>query len=218
MNNVVLLSLQNLAGSPGPALQFIGNGSENTALYQNVNLFPSTSYGISFWMATFGTVTTGVMEFSIVSNNNVVTLNNAGNNNLFTISHSALSSTYAPFFGFFQTPKLLPASTRLRIRASTAINSGGRILIQTLALIPSTLLYNGGPYVALFSGLKELIKGDNFTININNSYNGLLQSFCNRVFAMGGLNLTIPSTSGSPTIPDSLVPTPPPSPTPPPPP
>lgn len=219
MHPLAIYALNNLPGPVPASLQFIGNGSEQTSIYQNINASPNTHYSVSLWAATYGTVSAGVMEFSLVDNFNNVIANNAGNNNLFTVSHTALSAVpaFLPFGGAFQTPNLLPAQVRFRIRASTAITNAGRILIQTLALTPSRQAYNGGPYVILFSGLKKLVAGDSFTVVISNNYGGLIQSAFNRIFNMGSMNLVLPSTSGSPTIPDSLIPTaPPPSPEPPP--
>ena len=82
--------------------------------------------------------------------------------------------------------------------------------IDRLALAAATLAYNGGPYLAVFSGSTPFQKADSWTVNTTNSrggasYNGTFQTAFDRLFNMRSLGLLLPSAA-SPTISDGLIP------------
>lgn len=210
MFNPLFYSLNNLPGSIGPCLRFVGNGTENTCITQefslqnNSKIYPYTQYAVSLWVAQSGKPAAGALQVAFTDGNNNVLNDAVGNANSFTIPVASLSGAVAPFGGIFRTGRIPPSVVRLRLLISTPISSGGSILVQRLACAVPTQLYAGGPFVAVFSGLSPLAKGDSFELTISNAYNGKMQGLFARMFPMRAYGLVLPS-SASATIPDSLI-------------
>jgi len=198
------------AGSNG--LKYTGNGSTNPSIAQTFNLsgtgtagrlLPNTVYAFNCWLKKSATAT-GILAIELVDGSNAIIADDATTNNALTKDISTLTTSFAAFNGFFRTPRNLPSTVKLRIRTSTAINSGQSVFLDHAAMCAANEAYTGGPYVAVFSGSSRFVKGDTFVIPINNNYGSGWQRLAERFFGMRTLGLQLPS-SASPTISDSLI-------------
>jgi hypothetical protein len=191
------------------SLGIVGDGSTLTALEQefgtdNVGVInPLTQYCVNFWAKVNSTGGSGVLEVALVDGTGNVIDDSQGNANSFTVDVSALTTSFVAFGGSFRTPRLLPSAVYLRVRLSTALSTGHTVYIDRMAFTQMTQFYTGGPYLVGFSGNTDLIRGDSFTITTTNTV-GKFQQLFDRYFNMKGLGLLLPSTTGTPTLPDSL--------------
>lgn len=197
------------------SLQFTGNSTENTAIYQAFSLSGVTGdtsaimlandqVAINAWVKLDVSPAAGVLRFSLVDSANSIINGPTGIPNLFTVNLSSIGTSWTAVSGWFYTPRVLPSAVRLRIDLSTALSTGSNVFIDRVALAEPYYFYQGGPAIAAFSGNIPLINGDTFTIQVFNNYAGQFQRFFDRVFNMKSLNLLLPS-SGTPSIPDSLI-------------
>lgn len=193
------------------ALEFLSNGSEETALYQQFStpaatfdtrtqIFPNQLFAVNMWVQVSGTPSTGTVRIALSDGTNPIN-DNSGNLNSFNIDLTALTNTWIPFSGTFRTPNLMPATVWLEIKMTTPINSAFKVYFDRVAFCQMTQFYRGGPFISIFSGNTNLIKGDSFITTINNNYGGLYQQWFQKVFNMTSLGLILPS-SVSPTIAD----------------
>jgi hypothetical protein len=172
-------------------------------------LAPDTVYHLNCWVKCSATPATGVLEFSLVDNTGATMNDDQAVANLFTKSLTAVSTSYVNVNGVFRTPAVLPngnVGLKLKVRLSTAIDSGKSVYISRLALSPAVQLYAGGPFSAVFSGNSPLQGGNNpdtWTVAITNAY-GAFQKLFERLFSMRQNRLQLPS-SGAPTIIDGLI-------------
>lgn len=210
-------------GGAGGSLQFTGTGA---ALLVSVaqpfaatpgtgagtggtsaTLLPDTVYHLNGWLKCSATPTAGVAEFALVDGSNAVINDDQAVANSFTKSLTAVSTTYVNFNGAFRTPAVLPSTVKLRVRLSTAIDSGKSCYFARLALTQATQLYAPqGPFVAGFSGANKTYLNDTWTAAVTNTF-GIMQREFLRNFKMPSIvagGLILPS-SGSPTILDSYV-------------
>ena len=114
-----------------------------------------------------------------------------------------MSTSYVTFSGTFRTPAVLPATYKLQIDLSTAIDNGKSVYIDDLALAEMTPLYSGGPAIAAFAASTNPAAGDAWTIALTNTM-GVMAAWMERVFSLRDKGLQLPY-SGSPTVADSLV-------------
>lgn len=204
------------AGSYG--LEIVGNGSELTSLTQSFNqssgsgstyaLKPSTVYAVNCWIKVSSVPAAGVLAIDLIDGDSAVTTDDEGTSNAISQSLTAVLPTWQPLNGFFRTPAVLPSSTpyKLRVRLSTALTSGVSVFIDHLSFALATQVYAGGPYVAIFSGATNSVKGDLFTVTVANDWGGKFQKAFERFFGMRALGLQLPSDAASAeTILDSLV-------------
>jgi hypothetical protein len=217
----------------GGALQFTGTGSALLdAVTQSfgttpvatvggggtiTTLKPDVVYHVNLWLKCSATPSAGVVELALTDGSaypGVVLLDDQGNSNLFTKSLTAVSTSYVNVQGSFRTPAVLPTTTpvaKLRVRLSTAIDSGKSVYIGRLSLTPAAQLYPGGPFCSIHSGSTRVINGlapDTWTIAITNTYStsgsGLLQQCFERFFSMRSLGVQLPYAN-SPTQLDTLI-------------
>lgn len=218
----------------GGALQFTGTGSALLdAVTQSFNttptttvgaggtsykLLPSTVYTVNGWVKCSATPVAGVLELALIDGSaypGTVIQNDQGANNLFTKSLTAVSTSYVNFNGVFVTPAKMPTTTpyRLRLRLSTAIDSGKSCYVGRLSMAPAKQLYKGGPWLSIHSGNTNVVDGptpDAWTMAVSNTP-GLFAIWLERLLGLrslgagvGGDALIIPY-SGAPTIADSLI-------------
>lgn len=195
----------------GAAWQFASNGTELTTLQQQVQLQPSTAYGISLWACADSAPAAGVLAIDLVDGVGGTVLADAqGVNNSLIIAATGLTTGWKHLRDLqasecvFRTPAVLPTVVYLRIRISTAITSGRKVFVDSVALAPAVELYTGGPLVAAFAGSTPFAAGDTWSIATTNDRAGLVREWCERNFGLATLGLALP-TSASPTIPDSVV-------------
>jgi len=185
-------------------LQITGNGSENTSLTQTLtNIQPLTQYGVNLFIKMSGVPIAGILTIDLIDGSNAVINDAQGAPNSFQKVLTGATTGYLPLNGTFRLPSVMPATVKIRIRLSTALENTRSLFIDHLALNPMSLLYAGGPMVSIFSGNVKLILGDAWTIAMTNVYGGWQKAF-EQIFGMRQLGLQLPS-SGSPTISDSLI-------------
>jgi hypothetical protein len=224
---------ESLVGTPGTTilqgstpytgtynLQFVGNGSELTSITQTFGLDTAatlaygTSYAVNCWVKVSATPAAGVLELSLIDENNNVINNQQGVPNTITKNLTGVSTTYLPVNGIFQLPQIVPTTVKLRISLSTALSAAHTVDVDRIALGPVTTLYAGGPSFAIFSGSIDFYAGENnstpgdyFTLAVvnarptnNNTFFWLLD----RLYSLKQNNLVFP-TSASPTQADTLI-------------
>lgn len=204
----------------GGSLQYTGTGSAlldsvvqvfNTASSTNVGsggtpakLTPLTVYHMNGWLKVSATPAAGVVEVALVDGTNTIINDGAGNAASFTQSLTASTSTYAAFNGALRTPASLPATIKLRVRLSTAIDSAKSVYFGRLSLTKANQAYApGGPFYSIHSGSTNLLLADQWNSVVTTTW-GTFQREFQRFFNMIGLNLAFPG-SGSPTVADSLI-------------
>ena len=201
-------------GGSSAALAITSDGSTLTSLTQQLNLAPPsgsisalaprTKYAFEVQVqCSAAAPAAGVLTFSLVDGSGTVLNSVAGVPNTITISHAALTTSYQTVSGFFETPAVMPATYYLRIKETTALTNTDVYYIDHMALAAAQQLYTGGPFLAVFTGSTNVVKGDNWTLTVANTYGGFQQLF-DKFFGTRQLGLLIPS-SGSPSISDSLI-------------
>lgn len=169
-------------------------------------LEPETPYALTAWYKVSATPAAGVIEFSLVDGSGTTIADSAGTNNLTTQSLTSTSTTYLKFSTTFRLPAVLPSTVKLKVRLSTAIDSGKSVFIDRVALTPMTQLYAGGPYVAVASGATDMVLNDAWTIAVTVSSTGAIQKAFDRMFNMRSLGLQLPSATGAAeTLDDAMV-------------
>lgn len=195
------------AWSGSNALKYTGTGGAPlTGIYQAVTLRPNTVYAVACAMKRSASLAAGVLSIDL-HNGSAIINDDAAVANALTQTLSALTTSYVWKTAFFRTPRVMPTTVRLRVKATTALTSGESVFVDRLALAPATELYSGGPYVALFSGPTKFVVNDSFAIAVANNYatNAKWQFLADRFFGLRSLGLQIPSTTGAATILDSLI-------------
>jgi len=188
------------------ALRILGNASELTSLRQQLTgLKPATIYCFNLFQRVSAVPAAGVLSIDLYDGSSIIN-DDAGTANQTTKALTASTTSYAALNGFFRTPSVLPANIYLRVRLTTALDSGKSVYIDELCLTTPVQTYAGGPYVAIFAGSTSSVKNDSFTVTVSNDWGGKLQTAAEAFFGMRNLGLQLPSNgSGSETIPDSLV-------------
>jgi hypothetical protein len=92
----------------------------------------------------------------------------------------------------------------LRIRITDPIPPGDSVYIDEVAVVAGTELYDGGPYIAVFSGATPAVVEDDWVLTATNDRGGEWQTMYNRAFDMAGKGFLLP-TSGTTLLPDSLI-------------
>ncbi len=169
----------------------------------SAKLTPLTEYAVNFWIRCSATPAAGVLEVSLVDGSGTTIQDANSVNNLFTKSLTAVSTSYINVNDTFRTPALMPSTVKFKIRLSTAIDNGKWVEVGRLGFAQMRQIYQGGPYVSVFSGNTKLLLNDAWTVAMTNTF-GAFQKLFQRFFAMTGLGLILPS-SGSPTINDNLI-------------
>jgi len=188
------------------AVEFDGNGSELTAIQQRVALTPRTQYAFAMFLKLDVVPAAGVITVDLVDGiGGTVIADDEATNNTFTIDCTAASGSLEIYSGVFRTPTELPAVVYLRIRLTTAITAGSSAFIDEAQLKQMDEAYDGGPYIAVFSGLTAWGQGDRATVATTNDRAGSLHEWMDRAYDLKGKGLLLPSTGGAPTIADSVI-------------
>lgn len=175
-------------------------------------LLPDVPYAVNFWVKCSATPSAGVVEVSLVDGSNAIIADDQSVNNSFTKSLTAVSTSWVNVNCVFRLPKALPTTIKLRVRLSTAIDSGKSVFIDGVAMGGSsnasgmTPLYSGiaGPSVSIFAGSTKVLVNDFWTIALTNTW-GKFQQYVKRAFAIDSFNLQLPSVASSPSVSESLV-------------
>jgi hypothetical protein len=196
------------------ALSFVGDGSQLTGVYQSVSLTRQTVYAACVWVRKSGTVSAGVLRMALTDGSGTVVNDDAGNAISVSVPYTDLTTSYAPVTLFIRVPFVPPSTMRLSLSLTTAVTAAGVVLMDRACVVAATRLYNGGPYLALFSGGQKAVVGDNWTVAVANNHT--VTNFTralDRVFGLRGLvPLGVPAGVGfkfpqaaSGTISDDLI-------------
>lgn len=192
------------------SLEFVGNSSESTSVYQELGVdtspraAPLDQLACCVWVKTSNTPAAGVLTVELVDGSGTGIVDAQGTDSAFTVDLTTVGTTFAAQTGFLRTPRVLPASVRLRLRLSTALSTGTDVFMDRISLARPAQLYAGGPFIAGFSGATNVIAGDAWKLAISNNRAGLLQTYSERFFNLRTLGLIFPSSTTA-TIPDSLI-------------
>lgn len=201
------------------ALKITGTGAELTSLTQDLTTAlaskPNGVYAINAWLKVSAVPSAGVVEIALVDGSGTIITDDASTDNKLRIDLTALTTSYKATGAmttellsstkpFFRLPKVLPSTIKLRVRLSTALDNAKSVFIDRLAMAAATQCYDGGPYIAAFSGATKWVINDFFSHAVSNNYGGLLLRAFERLFQMRQKGIAFPS-SGSPTISDSLI-------------
>jgi hypothetical protein len=188
------------------AAQITSDGSSKTQLGQDITLSINTAYAVTVQAKVSGADGSGVFRMALTDDNGTVLQDDAGNNLSYTRNLSAqVTTSYQCFTAFFSTPRQLPTTMQVAYGFSTAPANGISLFLDLAAVVAGTQLYNGGPFVAGFSGADRTALDDYYDLAVANSLgsNSFARGF-DRLYDMRGLGVYFPS-SNSPTIPDALV-------------
>lgn len=170
-----------------------------------IDLDAHTVYALGFWYRKVGTVSAGTLDISLYDGSANIN-DEAGTANAVQIGFGSLTTSWQLGTAYFRLPDPLPSTIKLRIRTGTAFSGGGTVYLDHLILAEAQQLYDGGPYMAVFSGNAPFELDDKITLTLTNDYRGEFQTKFQRNFDMIGLGLYLPSATGAAeTIADSLV-------------
>ena len=199
----------------GKALEFDSDGAQLTAINCPVSLQPLTQYAVNVWMMADVVPAAGVVTIDLVDGIGGSVINDQqGAANSFTVTCSALTTSFVAKNGVFRTPKALPAVVYLRIRISTAVSAGSSIFFDQAAMAKMDALYDGGPEAKIFSGKTSFRKGsasgqilpDYFILTVTNDRAGEFQEWFDRNLLMREKGLLLPSNAaGAETQADTLI-------------
>lgn len=187
-------------------LEIVGNGSQLTELtfdLSTAGLESLTPYSLNFFCKNSSNPSTGQLTVSLYDGSGTIT-NEAGTNNSFVIDLTTLGTSYVSKGGFFQLPEPLPATIKLRVMVTTAIENAKSLYIDHMAMVEATELYTGGPWLGMFSGSTAWSLLDTWKLVVTNDRTGNWQELWNRLFDMRIKGLLLP-TSGSNAINDNLI-------------
>lgn len=189
----------------GRSLKLVGNGTEQSLLYQSIDLAPARPYFLFARMRKSSSAT-GEIRFELRRSVNESALSDsAGTVNRISVNLTSVSSSsHTGVSGVFRLPVDYSGPVTFVIQASTAINDGEAVGIDELVLVEGTRLYNGGPWLAAASGRKPFFN-DRWTVAISNNLAGVWETMLARFLRWPELVDRPLPTSGSTLIPDSLL-------------
>lgn len=172
-------------------------------------LEPQSQYSYCLFLRRDGTIpAAGTIQIDLVDENGVVINDDAGAANSLTVDATLLSTVYTAYTAVFRTPAIMPDTVLIRYRSNNLTNTRN-VYLDRGGLGDMTLLYTGGPSVAVHSGSIPFLIGDYGYATITNSRGaaGTLSTFqtlLDQLFSLRSLDLLLPS-SGTPTISDGLI-------------
>jgi hypothetical protein len=175
-------------------------------LRQAVTVTAATAYTFSCLMKkTAGLSGAGAIRLALVDGSGTVLTDPQGNACSASFTLSGFTTSYVRKNLTTWTPRILPTTTYLQIKITTAIADASQsVYIDWGALNAMSQLYTGGPMLSLFSGASQWLKDDVVTVAVNNAYDGLLLLYADRVFDLRTNGLVLP-TDASPSVADSLI-------------
>lgn len=197
------------------ALQFVGGAATAAAISQTFSTvipLPLSAYGANLWVRVDTVPAGGILTIDLYDPTAAAVVNDAaGSPNTFSLTLSTLTAnTWTNLHGVFRLPKVIPTGLKVRVRLSTALSGGSNLFLDHLAMALPTVPYPGGPGVWVFGGAVPFAAGDAYSVAVANdragaSYAATFQALFERLFAMSGYGLQLPSTTGSATQPDTLI-------------
>ncbi len=159
------------------AIQFTGDNSEQTAIYQQVSLQANTIYSVSALAKRSGTGAGSIAIDLVDSIGGTILADDASTNNQIATTVSTISnSAYSAIGGFFITPKSLPSTIYLRVWQSTALAASQSVYVDNIYLSEAQQAYSRGPFIEAISGSVDFAVDDTFTVTVANNYAGSMQT------------------------------------------
>lgn len=188
------------------ALAMVGDGTNLTAISQPLtNLVSKTPYAINLFAQMSAAPSQGVLTVDLFDGTSIIT-DESGRANSFTINLTTLGTAYIAKNHVFCLSEPLPDTVTLRVHLTTALQAAKTLYIDHLAMGAMQQLYNGGPFVLLFSGSEDWSLDDTWTLTVTNDYAGQMQTALWRIFNMPDLGFIFPSKSdGSENISDTFI-------------
>jgi hypothetical protein len=169
-------------GYNGGYLEFAGDGSTTTTIYQafnttpsatlgaggtayNISGFPDVPHAVNFWLKMSSNATAaGVLQVALTNSGGTVITDDQSNNNSFTVTLSGIVDTnWHNYNGVFRLPKNPPAVVWLQLKLTTALTNAKNAFLGRMAMTPmtpclggSTPYYNGGSLMSFFSGNNKM--------------------------------------------------------------
>jgi len=193
-------------------------GATNTVLYQEfgnattgTSVSPAglTPYCVNLWLRKVsGTISAGVLTVELVDGSGVVTQDEQGVNNSFTVTLSTLTTSYVAYSGNFRLSNTPPDTVRLQFRISTDL-AGAQFVMDDVCFAAPTLMYTGGPYFRVFSGATQFVAGDGWNLSLTNNYGGAsnlgtFQTGFARLLSTPQLGILLPSATPG-TVSNALI-------------
>jgi hypothetical protein len=205
------------------ALKLTGDGATLTSWSQQFGistgtigtLSPQTQYSFNAFLRRDAIAAgLGILEISLVDQNGNYIKDANGTNNTFTINLTTLTTNYANFTGVFRTPEIMPTSSFIRYRLTTALTNNRAVYIDKASLGTMTQVYTSGPFVAVHAGSIPFsqggVQGDYAQVAVTNGRGaaGTLSTFqtllCQLFPDVLNSELLFPS-SPTPNILDTLI-------------
>lgn len=127
------------------------------------------------------------------------------------LGETSMTGHDSHFFSF-RLRRTLRQRVFLRIRITAPVTNLESVYIDQMAVVKATELYDGGPYVAAFSGATAAMVEDNWSLSVTNDRAGRFQEWFDRAFSMRAKGLLLPSEgttysqlAGATVVPDSLI-------------
>jgi hypothetical protein len=218
--NVTITGAIQTAGDPnsytGNSLKFVGNGSQIFELFSQLpTLQTSTTYLLTFRVRGSVGVSSGNLVVEMVTGVSAFPTvqpdpagNNSGGANSLSIPISTISSSLnTPYTLAIRIPPSANFPLYLHVKTTTAPVGGATIYLDNFLLAAGTLLYNGGPTVAIAAGNASPATLGYWTIQtfVNRSSGGNVAYWCNRVFGLVDLGMVLPMSGSVGTVPESVI-------------
>jgi hypothetical protein len=197
---------QQASGYVGSAAVFAAGGTP--ALTQAVTLEPLLAYAVNLWIKRTGVLSAGVLKVELIDGSGTVINDDAATANELTVNHGSIGSSWAAVQVWFRTPRVMPTTVSVRVRASTAF-TGANVELDHMAMT-EPVAYPGGFGIAVFSGSIPFVIDDGWSLASTNDRGGATyaaswQSLFERFFGISRMGVQLPSTSGTPTLADTLI-------------
>ncbi len=177
----------------GGALWLEPNSGGDIVISQTLrNISPGSALAACAWLAQLNCTSGSTLSITISGLSSIPSLT------IFSGDPSALTENYT-LKTAAAWPTAITQNATLTIRWGNSDSAGSTavILVDQMAIAKMTTL--GYNQIAVLRGAVDFAIGDNFSFTTTNNYAGLMQS------GFGQFMLTQLPSSGSPTIPDSLV-------------
>jgi hypothetical protein len=185
----------------GAALKYAGDGTTTVVQvtqtiggYNAINT--QTIYAVGVWLRIGGTVNTGSNLQVAVTGTGFTTVN------LFNADPHTLTTSYQLFNVFLPIGVSYPSNLAITVKWSSANTAGATAVVYIANIVlakPTAFGIFGSTQLTCFRGSTDFLQGDSFTLTTANPNNGVWQSAMSRLY-----NVQLPSTTGTPTILDSL--------------
>lgn len=188
------------------ALKFIGDGSNLTKIRQQLGSVDGTPntvvadrlYCLTCVVRANASASAGVIRFSLEDSAGTE-VSSTG----MTQSYS-VGLTYTRVTTFFRAPLALPSSVYAVIELTTALNSGGILYIDELALVEMRQIAAGGVGIVVAAGSTNFVANDALRLLVTNNGEGALNTAMDRMFRLYETGVVLPNAT-VPTILDSLI-------------